>query len=100
MMTKTTAQKIADQFDNDGMILTDAKNNDIEDVCERHAEYITHYHHMSRHEFADGTAIITNSDAWDIGFSAAECLDQINIDRVADSDGWDCPIEFVWPEAL
>ena len=78
------------------------KGDDIIDIVNDKAQTITEPDDLwvTRYEFDDGSAIVVNGNAWDIGFTANQCQDPEIQQRVADSDGWGYDAEFVWPEAL
>lgn len=67
---KTIAEKIATQFENDGLNFHDAEDRHLDDVCEALArrEWRDGYNtgDTYRYAFEDGSAIVVAGDAWDI----------------------------------
>lgn len=69
----TTAQKIAEQFGNDGQQWTDAEGRRFEDVCAEQSDRVLHHQRgiagaPVRYEFSDGSALVVAGDGWDLGF--------------------------------
>ena len=95
------ARMFAAQFDFDDMKWRDESGINLLDTVADHANHSScEGGELDRFEFVDGSAIVVSGSAWDIGFTAEECRDPANIQRVADSDAWSCSIEFVMPESL
>ena len=84
----TTAQKIADMFDNDGLRFTSLNGDDWDDVMQAHSARTryanterdendetqvvevsasdVHTGTIIRYEFKDGSALVVAGDAWDL----------------------------------
>ncbi len=73
----TTAQKIADQFYNDGERWTDAEDNDLDDVCDENCSSPDYGHLRTRWIFADGSAITSAGNGWDLGYSDCWCWQSV-----------------------
>ena len=72
--TKTTAEQIADRFDN-SFCHKDAEGRSIEDVCREHGATAGLSNVFgTRFNFADGSAIIVGLLGWGLGFPKADCL--------------------------
>ena len=77
-MEITTAQEIADFFDNDGQCF-EMDEARLEDVCKKQAVTVDRrdtssvFDGSQRYTFADDSAITVHEDAWDLGFVDCWC---------------------------
>ena len=66
----TTAERIAEQFGNDGRNFRDAAGNELDEVCDEIAtrEWRDGYRtgDTYRYVFADGSVLVVAGDAWDL----------------------------------
>lgn len=63
----TKAEEIARRFGNDGQNFTDTSGTPLSEVLESQAQHQeTNDTGATRYVFADGSAIVTSGDAWDI----------------------------------
>ena len=66
----TTAERIAEQFENDGMVFDNRAGESLDRACEAVApkEWRDGYRtgDVYRYGFPDGSAIVVAGDAWDI----------------------------------
>jgi hypothetical protein len=73
LVTKTTAEKIADRFHNDGSCFEDDIGTRLEAVCAYVGEQLDVHFDAERHTFEDGSVITVQDAAWDLGFPDCWC---------------------------
>lgn len=69
MKSQTIAEKIADQFEEDGEIFENKRGDDLIEVLLDHDPHPTTKDDNTRYVFDDDSAITISSGCWDIGYS-------------------------------
>lgn len=88
----TTAQKISEQFKNDGQVFEDSNGNRVSDVCSAAClseDWRDGYRvgDVVRYTFADQSVITISGDAWDFGCLDCYCWAEYPHHDCPDHDG-------------
>ena len=81
---KTVAQKISEQFNEDGQCFTGKNGRDLSEVCKEEAIYLNAHGTDERYEFSDRSTIIIGGGTWDFGVEGCDgyCWQSVGCDCV------------------